>query len=233
MRAPACGEVDVGDLDEAQQPLALGLLAERKPRGVFGGGEPHRHRPVVPDDPVGLGLGGLDLLGGEDLVEVDRAGVGPEVEAHRPRLEQPVEGGRQHVLAGVLLHVIESPGPVDLAVDGGAGGERPIQHVGDLTVLAVDHLEHGGIAQPPRVERLTARGRIERGAVERHPGPAVLVAGRGDGGVERGRERVGVVEAFGHGRSRRGSGTPASAKPFARSRQLSQRPHGDRSADGS
>ena len=40
---------------------------------------------------------------------------GAEVKADGSGAEQPVERGRQHVLAGVLLHVIEAALPVDHA----------------------------------------------------------------------------------------------------------------------
>ena len=48
--------------------------------------------------------------------------AGAEMEAHSPRTEQPIERGRQHVLAGVLLHVVEAARPVDDAVDALADG---------------------------------------------------------------------------------------------------------------
>jgi hypothetical protein len=57
------------------------------------------------------------------------------VKAHGPVLEQPVEGGREQVLAGVLLHVVEPAPPCDLAVHALALTERRRQDVRDLAAL--------------------------------------------------------------------------------------------------
>ena len=53
--------------------------------------------------------------------QIDRRRELPHVEALGADAEQPIERRRQHVLAGVLLHVIEAPRPVDLAADDLAG----------------------------------------------------------------------------------------------------------------
>ena len=95
-----------------------------------------RDRPVVPDDPAGPVLGRRDLRGGRLARQINRRRVRTEMKAHRPNAEQPIEGGGEHVLAGVLLHVIEAPRPVNLPVHGaiarmraslrsGAGSEIP------------------------------------------------------------------------------------------------------------
>ena len=49
--------------------------------------------------------------------KVDRRDLRAHVEAHGPVVEEPIERRRQHVLPGVLLHVIEAARPVDLAGD--------------------------------------------------------------------------------------------------------------------
>jgi hypothetical protein len=46
------------------------------------------------------------------------------VEADGAHAEQTGEGGRQQVLAGVLLHVVEAPRPIDRAVHRRAHPQR-------------------------------------------------------------------------------------------------------------
>ena len=109
--------------------------------------------------------------------------------------EQPVERGRQHVLAGVLLHVLESALPVDCAVDRSDSG-LAIEHVHDV-VVSIDDVDDARVAKRPGVERLPAGGRIERGAIEDDGRLAVELLGMDDGGVELDGVGVGVVEALG------------------------------------
>jgi hypothetical protein len=45
------------------------------------------------------------------------------MKAHRPRAAHAQNRRGQHVLPGVLLHVIEPPRPVDLAMDDSARGQ--------------------------------------------------------------------------------------------------------------
>ena len=99
------------------------------------------------------------------------------MEADGARREQPVERRRQHVLPGVLLHVIEPPRPVDRAVHRSARARlRPRAALdtmcSDLAVVLVhdvdDHAD--AIAERAGVERLTAGGGIEGGPIERTAG---------------------------------------------------------------
>src|SRR4029450_10827403 len=76
-------------------------------------------------------------------------------------------------------------------------------------------------AEGSGIARLPAGCRIERGPIEHEAGGTPNVAHVDDRGVELLQIRIGVVEAFGHG-WRTGSSAPASRKPFARRRQLSQ-----------
>ena len=69
------------------------------------------------------------------------------------------------MLAGVLLHVIESPRPVDGAADTRAGVDRAIRQMDDL-ILLVDDIDDTCSAERARVERLAARRGIERGLIE-------------------------------------------------------------------
>ena len=118
----------------------------------------------------------------------------PKCTADRAVAEELVQHGREEVLAGVLLHVVEAAGPVHAAVHG-----RPVDRVGEQVgdaVTLVHDVHHRGAAEGPGVVRLAARGGIEGGAVEVYSAAAVGTVH--DGGVEVAQVGVGVVEAEGH-----------------------------------
>ena len=100
-----------------------------------------------------------------------------------------------------------------------------LDDVHNRAVVSVDDVDHAGAANRSGIERLTAGCRVERGAIEHDAGAAGDVADVDDTGIELGEIRIGVIETLGHECST-GSVMPASRKPLARSRQLSQRPHG-------
>src|SRR5205814_3453821 len=145
------------------------------------------------------------------------------------------------MLAGVLLHVIESARPVDCSVYGIADLERAVLHyVGDRPAVIVDNIDHAQPPQGPGVERLAARRGIEGRAIERDAKSIAGALDAGDGRFELAQGRIVVVEAVGHVRipaaqaqASSRSTTPASSKPFARSTQLSQRRQGRPCASGS
>ena len=116
-------------------PSRTRLLPQRQRRRFLGRREADRDRPVLPDDAVGFVHGALDVGRRGLALQVDRGHVAAHVEAHRAVVEQPIERGRQHVLARVLLHVIEASRPVDLAVSRAPpSSERPRHDVHDVVV---------------------------------------------------------------------------------------------------
>src|SRR5687768_13754882 len=70
------------------------------------------------------------------------------------------------MLAGVLLHVIEAPRPIDLARDDVAGLQRARHEVRDRAVLTIDDVADRGAAERTGVERLAARRGIKRRLIE-------------------------------------------------------------------
>ncbi len=123
------------------------------------------------------------------------------MEADRPDLQQAVERRRQHVLAGVLLHVLEAARPIDPPAHRTARN-LPFDHVHDAAVVFVDDVDDAGAAERAGIERLAAGRGIEGRAVEHDGvtcGDAGHRLGRHDRGVELGGVRVGVVDALGHG----------------------------------
>ena len=180
--------------------------------------------------------------------EVERGDDGAEVEADRAGLAEPVERRGEDVLAGVLLHVIEPPRPVDRPVHAAPDRDLAVEHVPHLTVVRLDDVDDERVAERPGVARLTAGERVERRRVQRRPRPdrsgsrlqsrprrsrsAARRCSRCDGtsGPPRAAARGWRLGAWRPSRTRpsfnAGSATPASANPFARSLQLSQWPHG-------
>ena len=90
------------------------------------------------------------------------------MEALGAGLTHPVERRRQHVLAGVLLHVVEAPCPVHRALDAGPDLEAAVEHVHEPAILVVDDVDDAAAAERAEVVGLSAGGRIERGGRERH-----------------------------------------------------------------
>jgi hypothetical protein len=148
--------------------------------------------------------------------------------------EQPIERRREHVLPGVLLHVIETARPVDTPHDARTGCQRAtlddVQHVAPLVV---DDVHDARGVQRAGIERLPSGGRVEGGAVQPDDLPAV---GRPDvehGRLELRRVAVSVVDAFSH-ESEQDRARPPRRTPWrGGGRNRSVRRRGHRRLDGS
>ncbi len=236
VRAAARGHVEVLHFDDPQHAPARRFLAQRQPRRFVGPGEPDRHRPILPDDAIGVRFGFRDLGGRHLAVQIDRRRGRAEVEADRAHLQRAIERGRQHVLAGVLLHVVESPCPIDAPVHG-SRRQLAVEDVQDAAVVPIDHVHDRRGAEVADVEWLPAGRRIKRRAVEEDANEASMsIRSRFDSHdrrVELGDVGIVVVNAVGHGIPVAGSSIPASANPRARMRQLSHLPHGAPDGSGS
>ena len=102
------------------------------------------------------------------------------------------------MLAGVLLHVVEAPIPVDRRRrptrrrrPSGAG-----EHVRDA-IAFVDDVDDVDAAERAEIVRLAAGRRVERGLFE--VDARAVVAATDDRGRERGEIRVGVIQSVRHG----------------------------------
>ena len=111
--------------------------------------------------------------------------------------EQRLERAGQNVLPGMLLHVIETPRPVDLAGDQRALRERRCQHVDDV-VAVVDGVDDFGRSEPAGVERLAAGRGVEGGAIERSGRAARVIERACDSGVEPAAGGFGVIQPVRH-----------------------------------
>ena len=159
VRAAARGQIEAVDVDKAQRALANRFLPQRERRGVLGAGVANRHGPILPDNAVGLRFGGGDLITRQLAGEIDRGRARAEVKAHGAHAEQPVRRSGQHVLATVLLHVIEAPRPVDhpagrLAHLGREFGRLMlVEHVHHRTVVFVEDVHHTACVERAEVCR--------------------------------------------------------------------------------
>jgi hypothetical protein len=115
------------------------------------------------------------------------------VEALRPGLADTVDRRRQHVLTGVLLHVIEPTVPVDAAVHR-SFRHRTVHDVKHGAVVAVDGIDDRGGPQPSGIEGLPAGRGVKGGAIQDHGLPSVHDQPFQDGRVELAEVRVGVVD---------------------------------------
>ena len=113
------------------------------------------------------------------------------------RSDLSLERRRQQVLPGVLLHVIEPAHPVDVPAHTRVLLELAIDEMADGAVLLLEDIEHLGLVERARVERLAARGRIERRPIERHLPLLPLLLDVADDGIEFDQVGVGVVETLG------------------------------------
>ena len=91
------------------------------------------------------------------------------------------------MLSRVLLHVIESPFPVDLSLDMSPRVKRFANEMPHCAFLVLFHLLYGKLqrcsvpqsrAQPAGIERLSAARRVEGGAVQRQPPNQSSIAAR-------------------------------------------------------
>ena len=121
------------------------------------------------------------------------------MKAERRHGEAVDDRRRQHVLARVVLHVIETAVPVDDAMQRLSDSQLPValHHVDDVIVV-VRHVDDRERAEPSGVERLAARGGIERTAIQPDRAAVAARVDAYDHGIELAAVRVVVVEALGH-----------------------------------
>ena len=152
VRAAAGRDVPVRDLDDTDSPPHLGRLAQRKAlHALLVDPVPH-DLAVLPHDPVQDPLEALDRTP-IDVGEphLDRAALLAQVGRERLRAELALERRREHVLPGVLLHVLEAAGPVDLRLEWRNAGDVLGQHVPDAPGLVELDVHDRRAADPPAV----------------------------------------------------------------------------------
>ena len=198
MGAAAGRQVEIADLDQSEHAGARRIFSERKRDGLLPCHEANGDRPVLPDDLVRDVNGPLNVCGRHVACHVDSGVLRSHMEADRGVLEESIQCRRQQMLAGMLLHVVESAGPVHLTGYGSAARERRCQDMNDR--ILIDNVDHFCTTELAVVEGLTARCRIEGRAVERNRRPAVVLEAARHSGAEGTAVGIGVVNAVCHRR---------------------------------
>lgn len=107
--------------------------------------------------------------------DINLALVFQHAEAARRRIEQIYEGSRQNMLPRMLLQVIEPPQPIDLAAHPVANfRRRSLDDMQHTLVFSFEAINNARVPQHSRIVRLTAAGRIKRGAIQSHRDGAIV-----------------------------------------------------------
>ena len=197
--AAAGAKIQIRESDDPHLAGQLLFTPVGQRRQLLLGGPENLHLRVPPDGLVGPGLDfrqGLRLHG---TVEIDGHGVVTHVEAHVVIAKAGVDQAADNVLAAVLLHQVEPPVPVDLALHGFANLQRMVAVVDDPAAGFVG-IGDPDTAQDALVAGLAAALGIKRRPVQNHV-VAVLprLAGQDHGGKLR-QMGIEIIELFGgHG----------------------------------
>ena len=173
MGAAAGTAVAVRDRHETDLlEFCAGRFAQRIRRQFGGFNEFRVDWSIAEDHGVGGHFDFIGQFGGQGRQRhVDLDGGGAEMEADIFRLNLGEKDTGQDVLAGVLLHVVEAPPPVDFADDRAVAGVA-VDGVDDFAVFGLD-VQYRQIVERSRVAGLPAAFRIKGGAVEDDGEPAV------------------------------------------------------------
>ena len=111
-------QIKIADIDESQLvALSRRDFADTHCPRFIRRRKANLDRTIFRDDLVGQYFGRFQLLGSDCIGrEIDGAALLAHVERNGRETVQPFEGRREHMLSGVLLHVIEAP----LGVNGAA-----------------------------------------------------------------------------------------------------------------
>ena len=179
MRAAAGAELLVADLHHAYMLLHRRRLAQGKRLQLLFVRKPAANGHVRLNVAVHVVLQRAQLLRRQAhapvrQLHVDRRIVLSQMQADRVPGKMPPAGSGQHVLAGVLLHVVEAARPVDAPLDPLSDGQRRVYHVPHFAVLVHVHVHDARAAQRACVVGLPAAGGIKRAAIQPHA-PRVLL----------------------------------------------------------
>src|ERR1700731_1869679 len=152
--ADLAGALDVGAaaglqisrlyFDGPQDAVPLDFFSHAESRQLVRGTVAHVDRTILEDNLICSSLGALeDFFGRFRAPQIDGAQFASKVEGNRGQSEALLKHGGQQVLAGMLLHVVEAPRPVDAALGfaefhGLATGEKGTKAGSQLVTRAVN-----------------------------------------------------------------------------------------------
>jgi hypothetical protein len=158
-------EIGSGDFNGAECAFALDFLADAESRQLVAGAIANGDGAILEDDGVGGAFGAFeDVVRGLRATQIDAARIGAEMKRDGRQTEAFEKHGGKEVLAAVLLHVIETAGPIE------AGGNGTIAELGvndvQNLIAIVANVKNGGLAEFAEVIRLAAGSRIKGGLIE-------------------------------------------------------------------
>jgi hypothetical protein len=166
MRAAAGARIDAFDLDDADLAFVVLLAAVVHCLELIRRRQKGAHRHIGTNGCIGTALHVEGIFCREHAVEVDLDALLSHMEADVVVAEKLVHDARDDMLAGMCLHVVAAPGPVERAVYLRADRKRYIAEVHDTFFAAILCLARHGLCDmcDYRILALTER---ERAAVSR------------------------------------------------------------------
>ncbi len=158
-------EVGSGDFNGAECAFALDFLADAESRQLGAGAVANGNGGVFEDDGVGGAFRAFeDVVRGLRATQIDAGRIGAEMKRDGRQTEAFKKDGGKEVLAAVLLHVIETAGPIE-AGRNGTLAELGVNDMQNLIAI-VANVKNAGLAELAEVIRLAAGRRIKGGLIE-------------------------------------------------------------------
>ena len=158
---------------------------------------------VLANGRVGAPLNVEHVIVCKETVEVDLDAALSHVKANVVVAKEGMHDARDNVLAGVRLHVVSPPGPVQRPVDAGTNGKRDVCEVNDLaraiTGYRFAHMGNEAVfacanAQCAPITRLSAACGIKRGLVKLNRKPLICRLTGHNRGIELSRVGLPIVQ---------------------------------------
>src|ERR1019366_8827679 len=211
--------IEIRDLDQSQFVALRGRqFAQAEPFRFRTGNIANPHRTILKHNLIGPLLGPPNLLRTYRWsCQINRAIVFPHVERDRRHLVKLDKSRREHMLSGVLLHVIVAAFGIDAAMHRGPRERQPrrrFQVVDDPAVFCVGNFCDAEASvvfavpaqrEPSSVMHLAAAGRIKRRFPQDDRRARLLRRGECyvlDNRIEFVNFRAVVIKTFGHDRDR-------------------------------
>ena len=168
VRTAARLQIRAFDFDGAEDAFAVDFLANALLRQLVRGSVTDIDRAILKDNSICGALGSFkNFISRFRTSQINRAHFRPQMERNCRQAEPFLKHSGQQMLAGVLLHVIEAPRPMDAAVYVRTRW-LAIDYVQNL-VAFIAHVDNICIADFTQIVRLSTRRRVERRAIQQQP----------------------------------------------------------------
>jgi hypothetical protein len=163
---PAAGlQVDSSDFNCSEHTLSINLFTNTLPGEFLRSAVPYRNFAILKNDGIGRSRRAFEnQRSGLWSSQIDGADSFSQVKRNGNESKTLLKNGGQQMLASMLLHVIETAGPMDAAFNS-AFWHGAVNHVNDAVFVFLN-IEHIRVAQFAKVIRLSARGGIQQGLIK-------------------------------------------------------------------